>query len=709
MPGTAQPIPGAEASAPAYRHDIDGLRAVAILLVVVYHVWVGRVSGGVDAFLMISAFFLTGSFVRRLERGKPLDIGGQWIRTFKRLLPPAAVVLVATLAAGLAFLPDSRLIDFFRQIWASLFYVENWKLANDATDYYANKADASPVQHFWSLSVQGQVFLLWPLLFLIVLLIVRRTSLRVRPVSAVLFSTVFIASFVYSVLSTSSNQEYAYFDTRARVWEFAAGALLAIALPWIRVPRWLGAVLGWGGLAALISCGLVIDVQGGFPGYLALWPVLSVAAIIVSGTTQDRPSLITRTLGWRPLVALGHDAYGLYLAHWPILIFTIQAKRGESLTFLDGLIVIAASLVAARLLTWLVDDRIRYAKWANATSFRGVLVILLSVILVAAPTAYYHWTTHQQLIETRELVKRADPTVANPGAAVLEEGWVGEIPDYAPPIPLAGDIESDWGGLPEDCSEWFATAFTEYDAGCNALSADEPSLTVVVIGDSHAQQWLPAIAEVGSSQNWFVYSLLKGACPLALRDPEAFEDLGFGYSCVGWMDEVFALVDEIRPDLVVTVGTAASRAGEDMDADAGARESLPDGQDIALDVLEEMGVPVVLLRDNPRFTFNAYECADAVRSGSPDVAESYGANPDCGVSRSRALASENPAESVVRPGIAEVDMTDRICRERDCPAIIGNVFVYLDSNHLSASYSKTLAPALEPRLAEAAARAASWE
>lgn len=694
---------------PPYRHDVDGLRAVAILLVVVYHVWIGRVSGGVDAFLMISAFFLTGSFVRRLEKGQPLKIVNQWVRTFKRLLPPAAVVLLGTLFAGLYFLPESRLTDFFRNIWASLFYVENWKLAGAATDYYADKINASPVQHFWSLSVQGQVFLLWPLIFLIVLFLVKRTRVGVRSASAVVLSLVFAASFIYSVSTTMTNQESAYFDTWARLWEFAAGALLAVALPWIRLPRWFRSILGWVGLAALIACGMVIDVQGGFPGYLALWPVLSVAAIIVSGTGDTEPVFVGRALSWKPLVALGRDAYGLYLIHWPILIFTLLAKGSAGLTFLDGLLIVAASLVGARLLTWLVDDRIRYAKWANASNLRGVLVIALSMMLVAGPTMFFHWSTHQEIVATKEKVAALTPRIANPGAASLTEGWKNEAPPYAPTIPLAGELESEWGQLPQSCEEHFQTSFGDFDAGCSALTADSPALTVVIVGDSHAQQWIPPLAEIGTEENWQIFSFLKGACPLNLLEPSYYDDEGFGYSCSNWMDEVFSLVAGLDPDVVITVGTRAVAANEAMNEDAGQDESLHPGQDAAVSALNERGVPVVLLRDNPRFTFNAYECAHALSEDATTDTSRFDANENCGVSRSRALALSNPADSMIRPGVTTVDMTDFICRESDCPATIGNVFVYLDDNHLTGTYSKTMAPALGPRLTAAVSQARSWE
>lgn len=704
-----QQFPAPPAQAEPYRHDIDGLRAVAILLVVTYHVWVGRVSGGVDAFLMISAFFLTGSFVRRLERGKPLGIARQWVRTFKRLLPPAAVVLLATLVTSFFLFPGSRLPDLFKEIGASLFYSENWLLAFNSIDYYADKASASPVQHFWSLSVQGQVFLLWPLLFVLISLISNRTRLSVRGSAAAAFGAVFLASFAYSVITTQTRQEFAYFDTGARLWEFAAGALLAVAIPMIRAPRWARGALGWIGITALVTCGMLLDVQGGFPGYLALWPVLSVAAIIVAGTGGEKPPLVTRALAAKPVVMVGRDAYALYLVHWPMLIFSLQLKGGVALTVAEGLAVILLSMFLARGLTWLVDDRLRYSAWTNKSIWRGMVVITASVLLVAGPTMTLHWSLQQHEQSLRAELASMDPAATHPGAAALDAEANAIVPDRVPPIPFAGELDGEWGALPERCEDQFAMSFEEHGTACSYLPVEKPNLTVAVIGDSHAEQWLAPIEEIAVAHDWLTFSFLRGGCALALVDAESSSDPVHSASCNAWLSDVLSEVGTLEPDLVISVGTRSPVANEGEAKDYGENEHVPDGMEVALETLQQSGTPVVLIRDNPRFSFNAYECADALADGDRTIAATVGANQDCGVSRGKALAQENPADVLSQPGIATVDMTDRLCRAGSCPAIIGNVFVYLDDNHLTSTYAATMAPALEPRLLEAAQRAMSWE
>ncbi|MER2137756.1 MAG: acyltransferase, partial [Arthrobacter sp.] len=241
---------------PGFRPEVQGLRALAVLMVVTYHIWFGRVSGGVDIFLLISAFLLTLSFVRKLEAGRPLALGRYWLHMFKRLLPAVVVVLVGILAATALFVPRSRWSEILSQIWSSLFYFQNWALAANSVDYYAtDQSVASPLQHFWSLSVQGQVFILWPLLFALAGIIAVAAKLRIRRAVLFVFGTVFLVSLTFSIYETYTNQVHAYFDTRTRLWEFAFGTLLVLALPYLKLPRPVRVAAGWIGLAAMLSGG----------------------------------------------------------------------------------------------------------------------------------------------------------------------------------------------------------------------------------------------------------------------------------------------------------------------------------------------------------------------------------------------------------------------------------------------------------------------
>ena len=322
--------PGSEVRAKAgYRPEVQGLRALAVLMVVTYHVWLGRVSGGVDIFLLISAFLMTLSFARKVESGKPLRLASHWLHLLKRLLPAVVVVILGVLAGTRLVLPESRWPDVLDQAWASLLYRQNWLLADTAVDYYApDHAGASPLQHFWSLSIQGQVFLLWPLVF-------AAGPAAAAPAPAP--GAGWLSPRCWPPRSgrsswcrwrfpssrppptrrtpTSTRAPGSGSSPSARCWRSRCRTSARQAL---RV------VLGWAGLAAMLACGLLLQVHRSFPGFIALWPTLAAAAIIVAG--QTAAARRGPLAGLEAAGGLGGNSYALYLWHWPVLVLALAAR-----------------------------------------------------------------------------------------------------------------------------------------------------------------------------------------------------------------------------------------------------------------------------------------------------------------------------------------------------------------------------------------------
>ena len=659
-----------------YRRDIDGLRAVAILLVVIYHVWIGRVSGGVDVFLMISAFFLTGSFIRRMDAGRPLAVGTFLLSRFRRLMPAAAVVLAITLGACWLLLPQTAWPQLWKEGWASLGYVQNWVLAADGVDYYAHdSALASPLQHFWSLSVQGQVFVLWPMMFLVGALIVKATKQSATSVMAVLFGLVFAGSLAFSIWETAHQQTFAYFDTRARLWEFAAGSLLALALPFVRLPRLLRAALGWLGLIGLVICGMVIDVRGGFPGYLALWPIVSAALVIVAGTRAqgEHPEFGDlgpgRFLATRPVLALGRDAYALYLVHWPILILWLTWRGQTSASLLDGAVIIAVSLGLARVVTLCVERPLRLSPGERGRPLRNLVVIASCVAMVAGTLGPWQWAVTSQAAALQEAYK------ATYTGALGEPG----TPDSDLNIPIIPAVSTpqaeSWTELDQECTGRFASAATLVQENCrqtsNAATADQ---VVVVIGNSHAQQLTSAVDAVANERGWGVVMIIRPWCSLAADHPMAVPE----HLCDEWEAAALEHVLSIRPDALFTIVTAATSDTPDESAIA--------GLDDLLSTFDAAGIPVVGVRDNPRSAeTNYYSCAIERSS--------------CDFPVDQALAPENPAEPY-SDRMLLVDFTPWICPDGLCRVVIGHIAVYLDENHLSAQFATTLGPALDQQLGD---------
>jgi len=654
----------------AYRHDLDGLRAVAILLVVSYHVWVGRVSGGVDVFLMLSAFFLTRGFVRRMASPSPVRPVAHLVGIFRRLLPAAAVTLVGVLALVWTFFPPSVWRTVREQTWASLFYVQNWLLAADAVDYYARTEVTSPLQHFWSMSVQGQAFVLWVVLLAGCQAIVRRFGVSPDRVVGVVFGAVFVLSLCYSIVRTASAQQTAYFDTGARLWEFAAGSLLVVALGHLRLPAAARSVLGWLGLAGLLVTGVVLDVQGGFPGYLALWPVLCAAAVIVAGAGgRDDDRGPAGLLASRPLLLLGRDAYALYLVHWPVLLtfFLVTGREGAGLV--GGTLVVVLSLALARALTAAVDTPVRAWRRRDPSVLVPVAVVVAATAVVVTPVTA--WQVSSEL-EARAVAARS--ALANPGAAVLRDPTLPEPPADAVLLPLPTALEEEWMQLDRPCTGDRSPTEGVLVGTCNETTPTARARhTIAVVGDSHAQQITAALLPLAEQNGWGVVMLVKGGCSMGL------DETGMDPTCEPWREAAVAYVEHLRPDAAVTVVTRSDHGESD--------EAVRPGIERFLDRMDDAGIQVVGVRDNPRFPFDMYSC----------VAES--SDPvDCAVPRAGSLADDNPAAVLDGAGVQLVDLTPWICPDDVCVGVVGNVALYHDDNHLSRTYAATLAPALAEQL-----------
>jgi peptidoglycan/LPS O-acetylase OafA/YrhL len=668
----------ADAGSPAnrkssYRPEVQGLRALAVLMVVTYHVWLGRVSGGVDIFLLVSAFLMTLSFVRKVESGRPLRLVSHWLHLLKRLLPAVVVVILGVLAGTWAILPQSRWPDVLDQAWASLLYRQNWLLADSAVDYYAqDHSGASPLQHFWSLSIQGQVFLLWPLVFAGAALL-RSLLCRVlnyRLLLAVAFGTIFVASLAYSIDQTATNQAYAYFDTRARLWEFALGSLLALALPYLKPGKVLRVALGWAGLAAMVSCGLLLTVDRSFPGFVALWPTLAAAAIIVAGQSGSRLGL-DRLLSWKPLVSLGDNSYALYLWHWPLLVLALAGMGITAPNLAQGLMIVAASVVLAVLTTRFVEKPLREWHWPDRRAWRTAVVITACGALLAGPVSVW-----QSQLLADAAAAASQPKELTPGAAALAPENAGKPTQDAKIIPVPAAMKNEWVDIDGLCTGGNVPSDPMLGGCLQNSPPDTITKRIVVLGDSHAQQYMAALGPIAKSHGWEVVTLLKGNCRFGGEAPDrdaecnAFNKASAGY------------VLEHRPDAVFTV---ASLTHKDAPFETGVPGYLE-----GVKPFTDAGIEVVGIRDNPRFAINMPECVQRHGPGAPD----------CNVPLQESLAASSPLDAYPgkAAGLHLMDLSDFICAGGSCPAVVGNVYVYKDDNHLTKTYVQTMIPMFEQRL-----------
>ncbi len=386
-------VPRGDRSA-AYRIDLDGLRGVAIALVACFHIWFGRVSGGVDVFLTLSGYFFVGSLLKHvLVSQEPtvtlwaaVDPRTRLTRLLRRLLPALVTVLLAITVLTVVVLPQTRWVSIGREVIASALYYQNWHLAFNSQDYTAASSANSPLQHLWSMSVQGQFFVVTILTALAFCGVVKVASRWIPQITrpAVLRALVSIAilgvaavSFYWAQMRMGVNQQFNYYDTIARTWEPLAGGLLAVWMPRLRVPNVVRALVGVVALALIVTCGWWIVGVEEYPGPMALVPVLATLALIWAGATAAQRGdevpqpVVNRALASRFPVWLGSISYALYLWHWPLLIFYLAWRGTNHASFAEGVGLIALSLALAWLTKRYVEDPLRAPRSAAVAPSGG--------------------------------------------------------------------------------------------------------------------------------------------------------------------------------------------------------------------------------------------------------------------------------------------------------------------------------------------------
>jgi peptidoglycan/LPS O-acetylase OafA/YrhL len=658
-----------------FRPELQGLRAVAVLLVAVYHIWFGRVSGGVDVFLFLTGFLITGSLLRMVQRDglvRPLTF---LARLARRLLPATAVVLLAVLAMGWLLLPEMRLYDIASQTVASGLYYENWTLAANTVDYLARDKPQSPLQHFWSLSIQGQFYLVWLLLVALAVLAARKCKARPRHAVFLVCAGVFALSLTYSVLITAENQAWAYFDTGARLWEFALGGMLAIAVPFLRIPVRVRIGLGWLGLAALLSCGALLDVSTLFPGWIALWPTGAAFLVILAGTTGSRWGA-DRLLTWRPLSVVGDHSYSLYLWHWPILTGYLYIAGRSTATVLGGLLVLGLSLGAAHLTKRFVEDRTAAPRRTNSRRWSvAIAAAFLAPVMATAGAAQAQLAVEQEQLEA-EIAEALEDGDAYLGAAVLDDpALAASLPDEVPLIPPLAAVEED---LPRIYDDPGSCDDVRRLCGHGDPAGDR---TIALVGASRVAHYFPAFEQAALDNGWRLLVYSKSNCQFTSEPGSEEVDGEFDAECADWNEWALAELEQERPDLVVTLSDRAHT--KDERAYPGFAEQWRK--------LDQWGIPVLALRDLPRFPDPVPECVSRIGA----EACVFEVEPSHDPSDPTATLEDVPGN------VAFADLTPYVCPDRECPAAIGNILVYRDTSHLTDTYAATLAPVVERTVLEA--------
>lgn len=627
-----------------YLTEVQGLRTIAALLVAIYHIWLHRVSGGVDVFFVVAAYFLVAGLLRREPVGPPA-IADYYGSTARRVVPGAALVILTTIVAAWFLMPDALWSAQLVHALASILFLENWWLAREATDYLQQGLTTSPFQQMWALSLQMQVYLAFPLLYLIASFAARLFRAGPRVVATIMFGAVFAASLAFSVYYTGRDQSVAYFATPTRLWEFAAGALLALWVDRIRLSPLAAKILGWAGLVVLVLLGIVIDVSRQFPGYLAAIPVFAALAIIVSAANAGN----LRLLNNRVMTSAADASFAFYLWQWPLLIFMRYRLGDDDVGLVGGLVVLLGAAALAWLSTRLVETPLRRWSWLAP---KPLVSIALSLVLLLVPlAALYGWMRGMDMRVAAAVVMRdavlADPLLAVPAGEVV-------------PAPVLAK-EDRAGPRIRGCNQTMAASALK-----TCVHGDpDGKVTIVAVGGSHVAQWLRALSAVGSEHGYRIVAMTKDDC--------TFTTLPFRHeSCTSWNRKAMAEILELRPDLVLAIATRTSRRGEFYND-----EAFDEGYRAAFARLGEAGIRVMGLRDNPWFGYDVAQCVSVFR---PDWAR-------CGQAEGNVMAAVSPLAGVEMDNVHFADITDIYCTEGFCPAVENGILVYRDRHHVTGTFA----------------------
>ncbi|HEV2058357.1 MAG TPA: acyltransferase family protein [Solirubrobacteraceae bacterium] len=664
------------------RPEIQALRAIAVLTVVLYHIWPEAMPGGfvgVDVFFAISGYLITAHLLREVESTGALALWGFWARRARRLLPAALLTLFVCAVGTLLFVPQVYWQQFLTEIAASTAYFQNWQLAGDAVDYLAADNRASPVQHFWSLSAEEQFYLAWPLLIAL-----GAWLSRSRAAIFAVLGLVTALSLAYSITETASNPAAAYFVTPTRAWEFGAGGLLALlgARAW-QLPDAVRAALSWAGLLAVLYAAVFYSTDTAFPGSAALVPVLGTLAVILAGTPRARwaPSPMLR---FKPGQFLGDISYSVYLWHWPLLVFApfILVKPGLDETRVT---VVVLTVLLGWVTKVLVEDPVRRSAWLSSQPRMTFACSVAAMAVVAGVLASGATHVQAQIHEAeRESSRLADHRPPCFGAAARdpEKPCVNPaLRNEVAPLPVAAKTEEY-----APCERFHREGgLSQCDFGVAPAKA---SRTIALVGDSHASHWRTPLDAVANRNGWHGVSITRTSCPFSEATKHLAEPTRS--QCQDWVEKLpgyFREHPEIDTIFVVgiTGGTVNVPRGRTM------FEAKVNGVRKAWRKLPDSVKHIVVIRDTPRIAGDTVDCIDRA------LADGERADLACAVPRRAALEADPQAVAARLSGSSRmqvIDLTHRFCSKRLCFPVVGGALVFKDLHHFTLVWAETLGPPL---------------
>ena len=638
-----------------FRPDIQGMRAIGALLVMIFHIWIPKVSGGVDVFFVISGFLMTQVFIGMLhDKGfKPFQF---WTNVIGRIAPMAYLVMAATAIASYGLMSPVDWKDTLAHFWHAALQLENWNLIGEQVGYLQRDRSLSPFQQYWALSLQVQFYIVLPF-FLGGLSWLYKATGKKDSLVLTLLAFSWLVSFGFAVWLAGIDEKAAYFHSGARAWEFITGIMLAFVRSQIKVSTGVANGLAAFGIGLLLLTGIVLPADAAFPSWPALMPVIAASLVILTGSQATTIWFSWLRAPW--LVSQGSYGFSIYLWHWPLLVFALNWLDKPRLSVDEGLMVIAGALVLARLsysglekpLKHVFTGRVRLT-WAIAM---GLVFSTLSLAYGGKKALY-------------EYINPAIPEIAMP---VMSE-----------PNPRLGPtLDLDEVSLKRVITAPFDMPRAVLNNCDPDIESDEvipcefgdlqSRKTVVLVGGSHASQWGPTFDVLGKTRGFKLISITKSSCT-------------FGYNfannpaCERWNNKVLDVLHKLNPSLVVVVATRMPYRNEPW-----GKEYIPYGYIQKWVSLDEAGIPILGLRDNPFYELNPYTCAWINSFNLKECAKAY----------DELYLPYNPAKTIEEKlrHFKAADLSTLFCPDGNCYPVIDGIPLWRDNHHLTRSFMRYVA------------------
>jgi len=691
----------------SHRADIQGLRALAVLLVVLAHAGVGFLPGGfvgVDVFFVLSGFLITGLLLAEARANGSVSLIDFYVRRAGRILPAAALTLLATDIAAFFLLNFLRARDVVQDSLYTAAFAANFRFAARGMDYFAQAEPPSPLLHYWSLAVEEQFYLVWPALLSIVIfglaLTRRRRRAERRQLRRLLLVVALLSaiSLGWSVHLTATLPAAAYFSPLTRAWELGLGAALAVSVSTlVRVPPEGRLVMGWTGLLAIAVAAVLFSERTPFPGFAALLPTVGTALAIAAGIGDRHSRLaVARLLALRPLCIVGDRSYAFYLWHWPVLILADQYV-GYELSVTLKLALLGGAFLLSCVSYALVENPIR-----RQTRSRRAAGLVLGVSTAAVlGTALLSLSAIAREQEHFNAPAASASLVASPPALVsyrTQAGSMQALPDVVAAVEAARRGDPIPSGLDPPIGK-LRSILPEYVLPDGCISRGESSKStskvcrvgettsrkmIVLVGDSHAMMWLPAVLEMAWRDGWVVVPLLRTGCM-----PNRWITNEGPASCRAWYRWAIREVRLLHPRITLVGGSIGERPSTAVRAAA-------DGTLAMATALKPYGA-VVVIGDPEGLSEDPTDC----------VLSSHASMATCTTRWPPATlrSYDRVAVSTRHRGIGFIATRGFFCFQRQCPAVIGHTVAYWDNSHITAAYAVQIADAFRTAFLRAAARA----